>query len=119
MKETPAAKYVEDHCGRKPGSASGFPFGEEHRVFKVRGRIFAVLHAEGSPVKVTFKADPELTGLLRGQYPSVRPARPFDKRYWSTLTCDGTVPTEERWSISWTRPTTSSSMASRGPTGRP
>ena len=95
MKETPAAKYVEDHCGRKPGSASGFPFGEEHRVFKVRGRIFAVLHAEGSPVKVTFKADPELTGLLRGQYPSVRPARPFDKRYWSTLTCDGTVPTEE------------------------
>ena len=46
-------------------------------------------------MKVTFKADPELTGLLRGQYPSIRPARYFDKRYWSTLTCDGTVPTDE------------------------
>ena len=61
----------------------------------MRGKIFAVLHVEESPVKVTFKADPELTGLLRGQYPSVRPARYFDERYWSTLTCDGTVPTEE------------------------
>ena len=95
MEETPAARYVEDHCARKPGSTAGFPFGGEHRVFKVRGKIFAVLHAEESPAKVTFKADPELTGLLRGQYPSVRPARYFDKRYWSTLTCDGTVPTDE------------------------
>ena len=95
MEETPAAKYVEDHCSRKPGATSGFPFGEEHRVFKVRGKIFAVLHAEESPTRVTFRAYPELTGLLRGQYPSVRPARPFDKRYWSTLTCDGPVPTDK------------------------
>ena len=41
------------------------------------------------------KADPELTDLLRENYPAVRPARYFDKRYWSTLTCDDTVPTEE------------------------
>ena len=95
MQETPAAKYVEDHCARKPGSTSGFPFCGEYWVFKVGGKIFAVLHAKESPVKVTFKADPELTGLLRGHYPSVRPARYFDKRYWSTLTCDGTVPTDE------------------------
>ncbi len=95
MEETPAAKFVEDHRGRKPGSASGFPFGEGHRVFKVRGKIFAALHAEEAPPKVTFKADPGLTDLLRGQYPSIQPARYFDKRYWSTLTCDGIVPTEE------------------------
>jgi predicted DNA-binding protein (MmcQ/YjbR family) len=95
LEETPTAEYVEDHCARKPGSTSGFSFGEEHRVFRIGGKIFAVLHVEESPTKVTFKADPELTGLLRGQYPSVRPARYFDKRYWSTLTCDGTVPTDE------------------------
>ncbi len=95
MEEMPLPKLLEDHCGRKPGSTSGFPFGEEHRVFKVGGKIFAVLHVEESPAKITFKADPELTGLVRGQYPSIRPARYFDKRYWSTLTCDGTVPTDE------------------------
>jgi len=44
---------------------------------------------------VTFKTDPELALLLRDQYPSVQPARYFDRRYWSTLTCDGTVPDEE------------------------
>ena len=86
---------MKDHCGRKPGSSSGFPFGEEHLVFKVRGKIFAVLNIKESPVKITFKTDPELTGLLRGQYPSIQPARYFDKRYWSTLTCDGNVPEDE------------------------
>jgi len=95
LKERPSPECLENHCGRKPGSTSGFPFGEEHRVFKVCGKIFAVLHVEESPVKITFKADQELTGLLRGQYPSVRPARYFDKRYWNTLTCDGTVPDAE------------------------
>ncbi len=95
MEERPSPEHLEVHCGWKPGSTSGFPFGEEHRVFKVCGKIFAVLHVEELPVKITFKADPELTGLLRGQYPSVQPARYFDKRYWSTLTCDGTVPDDE------------------------
>jgi len=94
VEELPSPGYLRDLCGLKPGSTSGFPFGEGHRVFKVCGKIFAVVHLE-NPVKVTFKADPELTGLLRENYPSVRPARYFDKRYWSTLTCDGTVPTEE------------------------
>ena len=95
MEERPSPEHLRDHCGLKPGSTSGFPFGKAHRVFKVCGKIFAVLHVEESPVRITFKADPELTGLLRGHYPSVRPARYFDKRYWSTLTCDGTVPIEE------------------------
>ncbi len=88
-------EYLADHCGRKPGAASGFPFGEEHRVFKVCGKIFAVLHVEQSPVKITFKVEPDLTILLRGQYPSIRPASYFDKRYWNTLTCDGSVPDDE------------------------
>ena len=95
MEERPSHEYLQDHCGRKSGSTAGFPFGQEHRVFKVRGKIFAVLHLEESPVKITLKADPELTGLLRGNYPSIQPARYLDKRYWSTLTCDGSVPEDE------------------------
>jgi predicted DNA-binding protein (MmcQ/YjbR family) len=95
MQERPSSGLLRDHCGRKPGSTAGFPFGEEHEVFKVGGKIFAVLHAEESPVGVTFKTGPDLARLLRDHYPSVRPARYFDKRYWNTLTCDGTVPAEE------------------------
>ncbi len=95
MKERPSRERLTEHCDRKLGSSSGFPFGEKYLVFKVLGKIFAVLHVETSPVTVTFKADPELTGLLRGQYPAIRPARYFDKRYWSTLTCDASVPDDE------------------------
>lgn len=95
MRERPSPEQLKDHCGRKPGAASGFPFGEGHQVFKVRGKIFAVLHVEESPVRITFKTERDLASLLRDQYPSVLPARYFDKRYWSTLACDGTVPEDE------------------------
>ena len=95
MDEKPSPEHLKAYCERKPGVTSGHPFGEEHLVFKVRGKIFAVMNIEESPAKVTFKADPELTGLLRGQYTSIQPARYFDKLYWSTLTCDGTVPGDE------------------------
>lgn len=95
MPERLSLEHLEDHCGRKPGATADFPFGEEHEVFKVRGRIFAVLHVEEAPIKATFKTEPDLAALLRDQYPSVCPARYFDKRYWSTLTCDGSVPEDE------------------------
>jgi predicted DNA-binding protein (MmcQ/YjbR family) len=95
LQERPSRARIEDHCAKKAGATSGFPFGEEQRVFKVGGKIFAVVGVVGAPAKVTFKTEPELALLLRDQYPSIRPARYFDRRYWSTLTCDGTVPDEE------------------------
>jgi predicted DNA-binding protein (MmcQ/YjbR family) len=87
--------HLKRYCGQKPGSYPDSPFGEESLVFKVCGRIFAALHVEESPVKITLKTDPELAGLLRQTYPAVRPARYFDKRYWSAVTCDGALPEDE------------------------
>ena len=78
-------EQLKEYCGRKPGSRAGSPFGEGSLVFKVCGRIFASLHVEESPVKITLKTDPELAGLLRY----------FDKRYWSAVTCDGALPEDE------------------------
>ncbi len=96
MRETCTLDHLKDYCGRKPGSTSGFPFSPKFLAFEVRGRIFAVLYVEESPVKVTLKSDPEESRLLRERYPSVvDPARYFDERTWNVLTCDGTVPDEE------------------------
>ena len=65
-------------------------------MFKVCGRIFASLRVKESPVEITLKTAPELAGLLRQTYyPAVRPARYFDKRYWSAVTCDGALPEDE------------------------
>lgn len=88
-------EHLKDYCGRKAGVWAGSPFGEESLVFKVCGRIFASLHVKESPVKITLKTDPDLAVLLRQTYPAVRPARYFDKRYWSAVTCDGALPEDE------------------------
>ncbi len=96
MQEKLSLEYLKDYIGRKPGSTSGSPFSEKFLAFKVRGKIFAVLYIEESPVKITFKADPGQSRLLRERYPSVvSPARYFHERYWNILTCDGTVPDDE------------------------
>ncbi len=87
--------HLKRYCGQKPGSYPDSPFGEGSLVFKVCGRIFASLHVEDSPVKITLKTDPELAGLLRQTYPAVRPAHYLDKRYWSAVTCDGALPEDE------------------------
>ncbi len=87
--------HLRSYCGQKLGSYPDSPFGEESLVFKVCGRIFAALHVKESPPKITLKTDPALAVLLRQTYPTVRPARYFDKRYWSAVTCDGTLPEDE------------------------
>ena len=53
------------------------------------------MHIKESAVKIILKTDPEFAGLLRQTYPAVRPARHFDKRYWSAVTCDGGLPEDE------------------------
>jgi predicted DNA-binding protein (MmcQ/YjbR family) len=54
-------------CGAKPGSAEDYPFGDEVAVFKVAGRMFALVPLGDSP-GVSLKCDPHLAAGLRARY---------------------------------------------------
>ncbi len=62
-------------CGTKPGSAEDYPFGDEVAVFKVVGRMFALVSLGPAPVSVSLKCDPGLAaGLpLCGYHPGLPP----------------------------------------------
>jgi predicted DNA-binding protein (MmcQ/YjbR family) len=78
-------------CLRQPGAIEEFPFGPEHSVFKVAGKIFALSALEHRPLEVSVKCEPELAVALRRSYPAIRPGYHLNKRHWNTITLDGSL----------------------------
>ena len=69
-----------------PGSQLDRPFGPDWDVYKVRGRIFALLTETTGPQMLTLKADPQDGAALRRQYADIAPGYHMNKRHWITLT---------------------------------
>jgi predicted DNA-binding protein (MmcQ/YjbR family) len=82
-------------CGTKPGSAEDYPFGDEVAVFKVAGKMFALVPLGPAPGSVSLKCDPGLAADLRGRYAAITPGYHLNKRHWNTVALDGSVPDEE------------------------
>lgn len=85
---------ARDHCLSLPESTEGFPFGPDVLVFKVAGKMFALLSFEAIPPSMNVKCDPERAIELRAQYPAVTPGYHMSKKHWNTVTLDGTVPSD-------------------------
>lgn len=90
-----ARDRVIEACLAKPGSAEDYPFGDGVAVFKVAGKMFALVPLGESPASVSLKCDPGLAAGLRRKYPAVTPGYHLNKRHWNTVTLDGSVPEEE------------------------
>src|SRR5215213_17132 len=78
-------------CLALTGSVEEFPFGPEHSVFKVGGKMFAISALERVPLEVSVKCDPELAVHLRDSYDAIRPGYHLNKRHWNTVTVDGSL----------------------------
>src|SRR5918994_1437052 len=86
------ATQLQAWCLRQPGAIEDFPFGPEHSVFKVAGKIFALSALDRVPLEVSVKCEPDLAVQLRAAYPAIRPGYHLNKRHWNTITLDGSVP---------------------------
>ena len=61
------------------------PFGPEHTVYRVGGKMFAMYtEGIGYPI-VNLKTDPEESEVLRRIYPSIIPAWHMNKRHWISV----------------------------------
>jgi predicted DNA-binding protein (MmcQ/YjbR family) len=86
---------VLDLCSGLPAAVEDYPFGDGAAVFKVGGRMFALVALEGNPGSVNLKCDPALALELRVRYSAVRPGYHMNKRHWNTVDLDGSVPDGE------------------------
>ena len=85
------ARALRKLCLGFPGSSETFPFGPEHSVFKVEGKLFAISALAASPLKVSLKCEPDLAEQLRAAHDAIAPGYHLNKRHWNTVTLDGSV----------------------------
>ena len=78
----------------KPGAMEDQPFGPDVLVYKVGGRMFALV-APDSPARITLKLEPLHGQLLRAQNASVLPGYHMNKDHWNTVVLDGGVVDDE------------------------
>ena len=71
-----------------------FPFGADVAVYKVLGKMFALLPVD-MPLSVSLKCDPDFAEVLRENYEAVQPGYHLNKRHWNTVTIDGSIPNNE------------------------
>jgi len=82
-------------CGARPGAMEDYPFGDEVTVYKVSGKMFALVSLGPPPGSISLKCDPDLAVELRRQYPAITVGYHLSKRHWNTITLDGSVPEDE------------------------
>jgi len=75
---------AREYCLAKKGSEESFPFDEETLVFKVMGKMFAVLMLD-KPDMIVLKCDAARAEELRAEYNAVEPAWHFNKKYWNQI----------------------------------
>lgn len=75
---------AREYCLSKKGCEESFPFDEETLVFKVMGKMFAVLMLE-KPDMIVLKCDADYALELREEYKAVEPAWHFNKKYWNQI----------------------------------
>lgn len=88
-------EVLREHLLALPGAVEDYPFGPEHLVCKVGGKMFALIALADAPLRVNLKCDPEHAEVLRGYYPAVRPGYHMNKRHWNTVVLDGSIPADE------------------------
>jgi len=82
-------------CSDHAGAVEGFPFGDGVAVFKVGGKIFAMVSLGDRPAQVSLKCGPDLAVELRSRYDAVAAGYHLNKTHWNTVTLDGSIPTDE------------------------
>ena len=81
--------------GDKKGVTEELPFGPEVLVFKVMGKMFAILAWQDNPLRISLKCEPDHALALRDIYEAVRPGYHLNKRHWNTIILDGSIPEKE------------------------
>lgn len=79
------------YCLNRKGVTESFPFDDKVLVFKVLGKMFALVDVDEFE-SFNAKCDPDRALQLREQYPGIQPGYHMNKQHWNTVSADGSVP---------------------------
>jgi len=76
---------IREYCLSKNAVTESTPFDEVTLVFKVAGKMFALLPLDETKLSINLKCDPEKAISLREEYPAVKPGWHMSKKHWNTI----------------------------------
>jgi predicted DNA-binding protein (MmcQ/YjbR family) len=79
----------------KRGATEEIPFGPGALVYKVMGKMFALVAEDAEPLYVSLKCEPGQARFLRDVFPAVRPGYHMNKTHWNSVTLDDSIPLPE------------------------
>jgi predicted DNA-binding protein (MmcQ/YjbR family) len=82
-----------------PGAGLEHPFGPIPAVYKVGGKMFAIVFSTDEGRRISLKCDPDLAEILRDAYPAVKPGYHANKRHWNTVWLDEPLPDDVLWNM--------------------
>ncbi len=77
-------ELFRDFCLSFPAVTEGLPFGEDTLVFKVEGKMFALINL-AKPDSFNVKCNPEKAIELREKYECVKAGYHMNKKHWNTI----------------------------------
>ncbi len=88
-------EQLQAYLLEKKGAVEERPFGPEALVYKVMGKMFALIAWEENPLRITLKCDPDEALFLRDMYTAIGPGYHMNKRHWNTVVVDDSIPPQE------------------------
>ena len=79
------------YCLSKGDVTESTPFGEDTLVFKVGGKMFALISLDAVPPRANLKCDPDRALDLRDRYEQVLAGYHMNKKHWNTVILDGAI----------------------------
>ena len=83
------------YCLSKARATESVPFGPDVLVFKVSGKMFALVALDEVPTTVNLKCDPDLALELRDRYEQVTPGYHMNKKHWNSVGIESGIPDPE------------------------
>ncbi len=80
---------LKTYLSSKLATTEELPFGPECLVYKVCGKMFALVMWQETPLRLNLKADPAQVDLQRAMFTSITPGYHMNKRHWNTITLNG------------------------------
>ena len=84
-------EVIREYCINKKAVTESLPFDDETLVFKVAGKMFALLSLSGD-WGLNLKCNPEKAIELREKYSDIVPGYHMNKVHWNTLNLNGLLP---------------------------
>ncbi|MRI62566.1 MmcQ/YjbR family DNA-binding protein [Ornithobacterium rhinotracheale] len=78
-------EQVRECCLNLPFAEESMPFGEDVLVFKIEGKMFALLFLIPDKRWVNLKAEPSEVLRLKEECPAVMPAYHMNKKHWVSV----------------------------------